>query len=420
MLLSPEISIGAISKQQSIVVRIEDVLIVIILFTLLAKGAVNKKSGTLITKTPLNKFIAFYTIVFIFSTFLGMIVGTRLKPLSGTFYMLKYIEYLVIFYLVAAYVKDKKQVMMFLNAFIITFLIVNLYAFTQVGHGRVSAPFEGEIGEPNTLGGYQVLLIGVILGIVTHIKSSKLRIPLLLLVIFSLIPFIFTLSRSSYMAIIPMYLTLIFLTKSRRRNILLGVLIVLVIVSMFFFPQAVKDRIIDTFKPQIQANIPVAKLGNITFGPSASARINDWIRLYSSWQKSPFLGYGLTGMGFLDSQYIRTLVELGSVGLLAFIALLISIYRNTLRIYRNSKDDLFKGLALGFLAGHVGMIFHSVTANTFIIIRIMEPYWFLAAMVMVIPSLEKQEKQKEEEVKIKPVNRILRNSTFLLNGNNLN
>ena len=78
--------------------------------------------------------------------------------------------------------------------------------------------------------------------------------------------------------------------------------------------------------------------------------------------------------------------------------LLISIFRNTYKIYRSTKDDLFQGLAIGFLAGHIGMITHALTANTFILIRIMEPYWLLAAMILMIPKIEEQQKKNKENL----------------------
>jgi hypothetical protein len=43
---------------------------------------------------------------------------------------------------------------------------------------------------------------------------------------------------------------------------------------------------------------------------------------------------------------------------------------------------------LGFIAGFVGLLFHGLGANTFIIVRIMEPFWFMAALVVMIPKLE--------------------------------
>ena len=387
MLLSPELSLGAVNRQRAVVIRVEDVLIGVLSIVWLARTAVSGKMG-LIPKTPLNRFIGMYVAFFTLSTILGM-TSVRLRPLTGTFYILKYLEYFLIYYLVAGTLRHKRQVVLYLKAFIITFALVNIYAASQIGHaGRVSAPFEGEIGEPNTLGGYQILLLAVILGLLTHMRKMRWRWPLIALAVFSLVPFAYTLSRSSYMAMIPMYGTLIFFHHRRTRNILIGVMIIAVILSFFFFPQNIKDRIRYTFTPQEQETIKPFEIAGVALGPSASARLWDWLRLYHKWRQRPYLGYGVTGAGFVDSQFIRTLVELGLFGFAAFVGLLWTIFRVTLRIYRRARDDLYKGLALGFLAGHIGMVAHAVTANTFILIRIMEPYWFLAAMVMMIPGLE--------------------------------
>ncbi|HET9488314.1 MAG TPA: hypothetical protein VFR64_00970 [Methylomirabilota bacterium] len=37
------------------------------------------------------------------------------------------------------------------------------------------------------------------------------------------------------------------------------------------------------------------------------------------------------------------------------------------------------------------MIFHAVGANTFIIVRIMEPFWFFAGVVIALPALREAE-----------------------------
>lgn len=42
---------------------------------------------------------------------------------------------------------------------------------------------------------------------------------------------------------------------------------------------------------------------------------------------------------------------------------------------------------MGFLAGFIGLLIHSFSANTFIIVRIMEPFWFLTALVMMLPEI---------------------------------
>lgn len=50
--------------------------------------------------------------------------------------------------------------------------------------------------------------------------------------------------------------------------------------------------------------------------------------------------------------------------------------------FRESTDSFYRGLSLGLFAGFIGLLFHAVGSNTFIIIRIMEPFWFLTAMVL--------------------------------------
>ena len=52
---------------------------------------------------------------------------------------------------------------------------------------------------------------------------------------------------------------------------------------------------------------------------------------------------------------------------------------------------------MGFLVGFIAMTFHAITANTFIIVRIMEPFWLLAGIVMVTPELEAEDETLEQE-----------------------
>ena len=44
------------------------------------------------------------------------------------------------------------------------------------------------------------------------------------------------------------------------------------------------------------------------------------------------------------------------------------------------------------MAGYVGLLFHAIGTNTFIIVRIMEPFWFFAGIIAVLPEIERQHK----------------------------
>jgi O-antigen ligase len=180
---------------------------------------------------------------------------------------------------------------------------------------------------------------------------------------------------------------------SKRKIILICVLATIIVSVLVFRPEAVFSRVKYTFSG---AQSRLVKIGNTRLDSSSSARIRSWQESVKDWKKNPILGRGVSGYGFIDGQYIVILVETGVVGLFAFLWLLWSIYKHSLGIHRETKDDLFKGLTLGFLAGFVGLTIHALTANTFIIIRIMEPFWFVTALVMMLPQIEKEEEENKE------------------------
>jgi hypothetical protein len=80
-------------------------------------------------------------------------------------------------------------------------------------------------------------------------------------------------------------------------------------------------------------------------------------------------------------------METGLVGLVAFAWLIRALWRAARSALRGASDGDDRGLALGFLAGFAGLLVHAVGSNTFIIIRIMEPFWFFAGVVVMLPHL---------------------------------
>ena len=94
----------------------------------------------------------------------------------------------------------------------------------------------------------------------------------------------------------------------------------------------------------------------------------------------------------MDAQYARVLAETGLVGLAAFLWLMWAVGRHALDVYATRGDPDERGLVLGFLAGFAGLLVHAFGSNTFIIVRIMEPFWLVTGIVMMIPALEVKER----------------------------
>ena len=383
MLLSPEIIIGQIPGRD-IIIRFDDILLIVITLAWLAKAAINKGLALFI-KTPLNKAIGVYILVCLIATLRGVALGFVI-PEKGLFYILRYVEYFLLYILVANHIHSRKQIKFFLTVFFITCAIVSVYGIIQIPQGtRVSAPFEGQVGEPNTFGGYLLFISCLAIGLLLRNIPHGKRLALVGLVALIFAPFIFTLSRASYLGVAFSFLTFIILSK--RKLFLFTAMMAIVVLMALIRPEAVFSRVESTFQ---EKKPDLARIFNIYFDESASARIYSWQDSFEAWKKNPILGRGITGHGFMDGQYIRTLPEIGVIGLLALLWLFWSIIKHSFSIYKKMDDELYKGLTLGFIAGFIGLATHAFTANTFIILRIMEPFWFIAAIIMSLPTLKEE------------------------------
>jgi len=288
--------------------------------------------------------------------------------------------------------RDREHGWRLVGAAFITAAIVSVIGLAQVPSGeRVSAPFEGEIGEPNTFGGYLLFMMAIAAGIAFETENTRRRAQCLILLGVMAVPFFFTLSRASYLGLIPAFLVIA--RFSTRRRLVVGLILLGLVTSpvlIFVAPKSVKDRVTYTFKEEKGSD--TVRVGKVAFDPSTSARLLSFKSALAGFVQRPIFGWGVTGFGFMDAQYARVLAETGLVGLAAFLWLMWAVGRHALDVYATRGDPDERGLVLGFLAGFAGLLVHAFGSNTFIIVRIMEPFWLITGIVMMIPALEAKER----------------------------
>ena len=389
MLLSPEINISDIPKR-SVVVRVDDILLFIVFFSWLGKMGVNKQLG-LLRHTAINKPIILYILVCVGASALGIARGTIRSPRLCIFVILKYIEYFMLFFMVTNNIRSKEQVKVFTFFLLLTCIIVSMIGVSQIGNmDRTTAPFESEGGEPNTFGGYLVLLTAVSAGVFIHARRLPWKILAAVTAVAAVPPFLFSLSRGSYLAFIVAFLILVLLSK-RFKPVLLLILVAGALLVPLVLPDKVTERITETFTPG-KLYRPLGQ--EIYLDESASARVETWEKIIHVWKKRPVLGYGVSGVGVVDSQYPRVLGETGLVGFIAFLFMLYSVLKNSWKSLISVEQDWEQGIIIGFIAGFMGLVAHATSANTFIV-RIMEPFWFFTAIVVCLPELRKDNNTEE-------------------------
>jgi O-antigen ligase len=187
---------------------------------------------------------------------------------------------------------------------------------------------------------------------------------------------------------VGLIITLLVYGPHKRQIAVAGALAV--VLFPLLAPEPVIERIDYTFnQPESRGQIQV---GGFRLDTSSSARIQSWKIGLQGWARRPITGYGVAGYIFMDAQYIRTLTEAGLLGFIAFCWLAWAVWRMARDRLRSASDRFSHALSMGYLAGYVAMLVHGIGANTFIIVRIMEPFWLLTALVVALPVSEETEK----------------------------
>ena len=386
MLLSPELSLGGV-RGRAIVLRLDDIFLLLIFFGWMAKMAVNKEFG-LLKSSSLLKPIFVYIFICIISSGIGVLRGTT-KPLTSFLYIFKYVEYFLVFFMVRNNIRSKAQVKVFVMFMFITATIVGAYGlFSALALGmRATAPFEGNIGEANTLAGYLMLMMGIAGGILLYGNKSKTGFLLGGFLLLSIWPFLYTYSRSGLIGFFVMYLVFIIIVKRYKLSIILSFMI-LAVIAPIIFQKPIFWRARRAFS--VGGRYEVLG-GEMTIDDSGAARLRSLQESFDKWKQNPLLGEGVgTGRAMYDVQYARTLREVGVVGSLAFFWILATLLKVGWRTFRNTDLDNFsRGLSLGYFCAFIGMLVMGIGAEVFIIIRIMEPFWFLTAIVVALPEVNK-------------------------------
>lgn len=393
MLLSPEIGLGAVSGSRSLVIRYDDIFIVIIFMSWFARTAIFKHKP-FITSTPVQAPVLLYTALCIVSTAMGVMRGDIGWKVSSL-YVLKYIEYFLLFFMTVNIVESEEDVKKFLRYGLVVAVIVTIYAyyyyFASGITARATAPFEAAIGkpqesEPASLGGYYLIVFGILLGLISE-TGGRTALMSLSALVFAFPAFLFTYSRASYMGLAAMLPAMLFFSQ-KRKLFLIGFLACGA--AAFLLVPNVKTRVAErvrmTYSGVYATQVfDTGIAGQVKLEDSAAARVYSLKKtVFEKLPKHPVLGWGVTGIGLGDTQYSLVLGELGLLGAGIFVWMLFRLFRTAKVVLASSKDGVIRALAMGFMVSLVGLLFQAVGVNTFIVVRIMEPFWFAAALLSVL------------------------------------
>lgn len=385
MLLSPEIEgTTDLTGERPISLRYDDLLIIVIFLGVMVKLAFEGRFR-LWQPSPVNSGIVVYYGICVISTVLAYQrdLGAW-DERSAFFVMLKMLEYYLLFFLVGHAIRGPIMLRRQMLLFFAVAAVVSAYGiYTIRVEPRVSAPFETGGTEPNTLGGYLTIVICIAMGLFTQARRAAHRWVFLCIAGLAFVPFLYTLSRASYVAL---FVGLTALSIVSRKWIIFVGMVLLVFFSALVMPAKVIERVQSTFDSGSGREVSIAGQ-EITLDKSSHERIEIWRKVGFILTIGPvyaLLGGGVSWETVLDSQFARVILETGLLGLAAFAFLQFMILKTMREAYRWTEDWYARGLAMGAFVGAVALNVHALGTISFLIVRIMEPFWFLVALSSTI------------------------------------
>jgi putative inorganic carbon (hco3(-)) transporter len=231
----------------------------------------------------------------------------------------------------------------------------------------------GTFTHPNILGLYLAMLVVFGLALVPRLRGSA-RLAVLALMALQVVVLMQTYSRSGWLAATAGVLVV---TWVQNRKALVAVVVLGLAVAL----------LVPSVSSRLGGLGDTQRSSTGGAGNSLIWRFDYWLEALPLGRSNPVTGIGLgmtrlltTEAKVLHNDFLRAFVEMGLVGLAAYVAMLLALFRTALRSLRRARqvDDWQFGAALGSVGAAVVFSVYAVAGNA---ISQVVTLWTLAAIV---------------------------------------
>lgn len=374
----PRFSVGPIIPFYQIAIRMEDVFLLIsgiLTWGLVARGP------SLPGSPSVTRAFLWFLVAAQISILNGLIFRTIDKPILSFLYLVKWVEYLVVFLLAMRLTQDRQDAILFLKVFFLLGIAIASFGYWEYFFPSSKAVYPNYYrlferppfhGDANHIGGLLVLWMGFFTSLFLKEGSRSRQALLLTALIFVFFPFLWTYSRKSYFALTAAF-AFAFLFRGSRKKLLF--LVCLLMILGLALPTRVSERLIDLREAFASTD------------PFHSSWATNWVMWKESlWNFQQFFllgsGWGSRHRLFYESQYIQILAETGLLGLAAFVLLCFSLVREMIQNLGKSLGSEEQGWVFGWFIGFVGLLIHNASCVSLTASKIAIPFWFLTAVVL--------------------------------------
>jgi O-antigen ligase len=223
--------------------------------------------------------------------------------------------------------------------------------------------------EHNSFAAYLVLMMCLVVAAFPLARGGWARASLAALLAGAAVCLVFSFSRTAYIAAPVAFLAIVHRRWGWRRSIAaFAALAAAVAIVGVFLPFNVRDRFMSLVALASGTGPDISYLTRLALWQSAAAEL----------ARSGFVGVGIYNYLYLDSYFVRALVETGPIGLGLFLWLLAALLAWLWRESAAAPDAEIRALALGLYGATAALlVVMNFSADMFLIHRVMGLYWLL-------------------------------------------
>lgn len=394
----------------AVAIRAEDFLILTTTIVLAIHLFLAKK----LKLPPLGFQIIVYLAVGGLSVLSAILITKNVNPLLTVFHWGRRLEYLLVFFFVYYVGRENQGSRRLLFELILLVPIgVFLYGLAQIFAAApvistmnkefakgIALTLQPGVQLSSTFAGHYDLAIylAMILAYLATLLTFKLKRGhwFGLLAGFVVLLWLFT-QAGSRIAIFGLVFSVALVCFLRRKFKLALLLTALVGASILTSPGLMLrlGNLLRVFQAQLQSVVivPVVQAAETALRPiqedrSTSIRFDvEWPRAMRSLYKNPFLGTGYSSISLAtDNEYLRALGETGLLGFLAFISILIALFRGLSSRYRLAKGNLDQAITLGALGVYSVFLISAIFLDVFEASKIAIMFWAFTGLAFSTKS----------------------------------
>lgn len=344
----------------------------------------------------LNKFLILFAVFLYFSLWQGSFFLNGPLPLAlGDARFSDYRDYVLMLALcpmAAACCRSRRDIKIVLGVMVFTMLMTGRsYLMEATQHSsaqyRESAREAGPMGivGENGLAAFEVQLTMVIAGLAAFEKKRLRRWGWYAIMAFNVLCIQYTYTRAGYLGL-ALGLLLLAFTKKRM---LLVPLFIFALAWQTVVPTAVRQRIMMT------ENQDTGQLDN-----SSATRLTLWTDALQLFAQDPVFGTGWDTYKYMGRHaylrdthnlFLKVMVEGGMIGLGFTLALLAIMFRQAWRLFRRSRDVLYKSLGYGMVLMMPVLFTQNMFGDRWGYIEINGFVWILFGLSLRALALEAEE-----------------------------